>query len=265
MATPISERVRSFLRTQRQWPGAEHPAARSPTIGHAGPASSLHIPSGKASGTASPGPHPAGSTALHPAQPFPAESHPPQRVGRGERDCSESKPAPKGSAMLGSPPSPARPGIAGSSPARHGDGGSAGLQPGLREAWEAQERGTLDTGAGCGPAGAPPAQTGSCSQLMAAWQRAGSEDRLHFKWPRQEGGGTPGGEMMGCPVPGMYRMLLCIHTVGDIPAARSFAVPSDPPWILGYPACPSCASPPSGPIPTLPATAVGHVFPFICF
>lgn len=258
VATPISGRVRSFLRTRGQRPGAEHPPAPSPTTGHAGSASSLHIPSRKASGRVSPGPHPAGSTAPRPAQPFPAESHPPQRVGRGERDCSESKPAHKGSALLGSPPSPARPGMAGSSPARHGDGGSAGLQPGLCEAWEAQERGMLDTGAGRGPAGALPAQTGSCSQLMAAWQRAGSEDRLHFIWPRREGGGTPGGEVTGCPMPGMRSSA---STLGDIPTAQPFAVPSHCPWMFGYPACPSCASPPSRANPSLAATAGGHVFP----
>lgn len=195
-----------------------------------------------------------------PCPALPAESHPPQRLGRGERDCSESKPAPKGSALLGSPPSPARPGMAGSSPGRHGDGGSAGLQPGLREAWEARERGTLDAGAGCAPAGALPTQTGSCSQLMAAWQRAGSEDRLHFIWPRREGGGTPGGEVTGCLVLGMRSSA---STLGDIPTARPFAVPSDPPWMLGYPACPSRASPPGRANPTLAATAGGHVLPFI--
>lgn len=124
--------------------------------------------------------------------------------------------------------------------------------PGARDA---------DTGAGCGPAGALPAQTGSCSQLMAAWQRAGSEDRLRCIWPRREGGGTPGGEVTGCPVPGMRSSA---STLGDIPTARPFAVPSDPPWMLEYPACPSCASPPSRAMPTLPATAGGHVLPFIC-
>ncbi|XP_055563932.1 uncharacterized protein LOC129735900 [Falco cherrug] len=94
---------------------------------------------------------------------------------------------------------------------------------GLSEAWEAWERWTLDPGAGCGPAGAQPAQTGSCYQLMAAWQRAQSKDQRHFRWPRRggRGEGTPGREAV---MPYAGKALLCIHTVGD----HSSALPDAP-------------------------------------
>lgn len=163
--------------------GAEPPAPLQDTQ-PLPPSRPLLAKSRKTSGTASPGPCPAGSAARScPA--LPAASHPLQRVNRGR-------------ARLFRPPNPLRtdphcsvrpphlpstgwewPQLHGRSTARHGDRGSAGPAPGLpglSEAWEAGERGTLDTGAGSGPAGARPAQTGSCYQLMAAWQRARRED-----------------------------------------------------------------------------------------
>lgn len=87
VAVPIPGAARSFLRTAAWVPsilrgGAEHPAPLQDAQALP-PPRPLRVRSRKASDTESPGPHPAGSTALLPAQPFPAGSHPPQRVRQG--------------------------------------------------------------------------------------------------------------------------------------------------------------------------------------
>lgn len=193
-AVPIPGAARSFPRTVVQVPSTPQGHAEHPTLLQD---TRALPPQSKRHGVA----RAASSWQLCPAQPFPAGSHPLQRVRLGQaqlfwranplrRDllCSVWPTSPARAEhsreLLGRQRSPAR-----GWRERWPRAGEPGLpeELGLSEAWEAREHWTLDRGAGSGPAGAWPAQTGSCYQLMAAWQRAQSEDRRHFRWLRRGG------------------------------------------------------------------------------
>lgn len=137
-----------------------------------------------------------------PAQPSPALPQPvaPTAAGQGQaRPFRSANPVPRDPLPSGRPPRSPRRGqqLPASSAARRRDGGMAGPEPGSRGS---PRRGKLGS-AGRGPAGAAPARTGSCDQLMAAWQRALSEERRLFRGPRREGwaGDTPGWGGVSCP------------------------------------------------------------------
>lgn len=233
--------------------GAEHPAPLQDAQALPLPRP-LHVRSWKTSGTESPGPHPAGSAAPLPAQPFPAASHPPQRVRRGQaRLFGRANPLRRDPLSSVQPLHPPQCGLgmassslAGSA-ARHGDGGSAGLkpgrEPGLPEelglwrgvgSWGALDVGYRSWQRACWSPASPDWKPLPADGCLAAGTERGPE-AFQMTEVRKMG--------WGYPRSGGSKMHLCPHTAGDSSTAWPFPVPPNPPQMLGHPAGPPGASP----------------------
>lgn len=186
---------------------------------------------------------------------------------------SESKPSPKGSALLGAatPPSQARVRHVWQLPGRHGMG-TEGTQPGtgtegaLVPSQGARAAGGAGALGGVGSSGA--LDVGYRRWPRACWSPASPDWKLlpadgclaagTERGPEAFQMAEAGRTGWGHPRPGGSEMLLRTHAAGDSPTARPFLVPPDPLQMLGHPTGPPQASLKPRRTPTLLAMEGGH-------